>query len=298
VQGKYNLGSKHVITLLVWCLLLSTVCIGCDNTAKQSSSSQGKAASPETTLKGRIILATTTSTQDSGLLEELLPHFTQKTGWEVNTIAVGTGEALKMGENGEADVLLVHAKAREEAFIKEGYGLKRYDVMYNDFVIVGPKGEIANNADVEATFKTIFDNQYTFVSRGDESGTHTKELSLWEKLSIIPTENPNYITAGQGMGSALLMAEEKRGYTLSDRATWLTAKQKTTMDVVCEKDTGLLNQYGVIAVNPKINEKINAEGAQDFVEWILSQEVQNLIESFGVQEYGESLFTPNAIANK
>jgi tungstate transport system substrate-binding protein len=203
-----------------------------------------------------------------------------------------------MGENGEADVLLVHAKAKEEAFIEAGNGLKRYDVMYNDFVIVGPTGTIEKNEDVEATFQAIFDNQYAFISRGDESGTHTKELAIWKALNITPMDNPNYISAGQGMGATLLMAEEKKAYTLSDRATWLTTKEKTTMDIICEKDSQLLNYYGVIAVNPVLNEMINAEGAQAFVDWILSVDTQKLIGDFGLEKYGESLFTPNAIANK
>lgn len=248
--------------------------------------------------KGKIILATTTSTQDSGLLDVLLPDFTKQTGWEVDTIAVGTGEALKMGENGEADVLLVHAKEKEDAFIKADFGLKRYEVMYNDFVIVGPKGQIKKNSDIASTFKTINDKNYTFISRGDDSGTHTKELSIWAKLGITPTKNKNYISAGQGMGATLLMAEEKKGYTLSDRATWLATKAKTTMDIICEKDPLLINHYGVIAVNSKLNSKINNKGAQDFIDWILSDSTQKLIGEFGVKEYGEILFHPNAKANK
>lgn len=297
---------KNKITLIFSCILLGTVLSACSNSAKQENTvaeSITNNNSAETTasikpIKGKIILATTTSTQDSGLLDELLPDFTQKTGWEVDTIAVGTGEALKMGENGEADVLLVHAKAKEEAFIQAGHGLKRFDVMYNDFVVVGPKGKIEKNNNAEETFRTIFDNKDAFVSRGDESGTHTKELSIWKNLNITPADNPNYISAGQGMGATLLVAEEKKAYTLSDRATWLATKSKTDMDIVCEKDKQLLNYYGVIAVNPEKSSKINAEGAQDFINWILSDDTQKLIGDFGVKEYGESLFTPDAAANK
>ncbi|MDW2800038.1 substrate-binding domain-containing protein [Clostridium boliviensis] len=302
---------KNKIILIFSCIILITALSSCSNAKKQSDSqktegtteSSTKNTSTETsvsktTRKGKIILATTTSTQDSGLLDELLPDFTKKTGWEVDTIAVGTGEALKMGENGEADVLLVHAKAKEEAYIEAGHGLKRFDVMYNDFVVVGPKGEIENNSDAQATFRTIFDNKDAFVTRGDESGTHTKELSIWKNLNITPADNPNYISAGQGMGATLLMAEEKKAYTLSDRATWLATKSKTDMDIICEKDKQLLNYYGVIAVNPEKSSKINAEGAQDFINWILSDDTQKLIGDFGVKEYGESLFTPNAAANK
>lgn len=289
---------------VILCLIVSVLLVACNSTAKKDSTEQKDSIEQNTTAtttaaaKGNIILATTTSTQDSGLLDALLPVFTEQTGWTVDTVAVGTGEALAMGKNGEADVLLVHAKDKEKTFIEEGYGLKRYDVMYNDFVIVGPTGVVEKNEDVKATFQTIFDNQYTFISRGDESGTHTKELAIWKTLNITPTDNPNYVSAGQGMGATLLMAEEKKAYTLSDRATWLTTKEKTNMDIICEKDSQLLNYYGVIAVNPKLNTMINAEGAQAFVDWILSDDTQKLIGDFGVEKYGESLFTPNANANK
>lgn len=257
-----------------------------------------QAPNQTTKTKGNIILATTTSTQDSGLLDVLLPEFTKQTGWKVDTIAVGTGEALKMGENGEADVLLVHAKEKEEAFIKSGFGLKRYDVMYNDFIVAGPAGKMKKNSDIATTLKKIYDKKYTFISRGDESGTHTKELSIWSKLGFNPTDNSNYISAGQGMGATLFMADEKKGFTLSDRATWLATKAKTSMKIVCEKDPLLLNHYGVIAVNPKTNPTINAEGAQAFIEWILSEPTQKMIGTFGVKEYGEVLFHPNAQANQ
>ena len=294
------------IRMILFSVMMSTLLMGCSTSKISVTTAQTE---PEETIdsekdvqavpvKGKIILSTTTSTQDSGLLDVILPDFTKKTGWEVDTIAVGTGEALKMGENGEADVLLVHAKSKEEEYIKAGYGMKRYDVMYNDFVVVGPTGKIKKNEDVKTTLQDIFDNQYSFVSRGDDSGTNTKELSIWNSLNLTPDQNSNYISSGQGMGATLLMADEKGAYTLSDRATWLTTKEKTSMDIVCEKDTQLLNYYGVIAVNPEQNSKINAEGAKDFVEWILSDDTQKLIGSFGMDEYGQSLFTPNAEANK
>lgn len=294
------------VRMILLSLMLSTLLMGCSTVKTSETTAQtvpetGGAAGKDTQavpVKGKIILSTTTSTQDSGLLDVILPDFTKKTGWQVDTVAVGTGEALKMGENGEADVLLVHAKAKEEEFIKAGYGVKRYDVMYNDFVVVGPTGKIERNEDVKTTFQAIFDNQYSFVSRGDDSGTNTKELSIWKTLNLTPGQNPNYISSGQGMGATLLMADEKGACTLSDRATWLTTKEKTSLDIICEKDTQLLNYYGVIAVNPKQNSKINTEGAEDFVNWILSDDTQKLIGSFGMDEYGQSLFTPNAEANK
>lgn len=294
------------IRMILLSLMVSTLLIGCGTVKTSETTVQTQ---PETAtvsgkdtqavpVKGKIILSTTTSTQDSGLLDVILPDFTIKTGWEVDTIAVGTGEALRMGENGEADVLLVHAKAKEEDFIKAGYGVKRYDVMYNDFVVVGPAGKIEKNEDVKTTFQAIYDNQYPFVSRGDESGTNTKELSIWKSLNLTPDQNPNYLSSGQGMGATLLLADEKGAYTLADRATWLTTKEKTSLDIISENDTQLLNYYGVIAVNPRQNSKINAEGAEDFVDWILSDDTQKLIGSFGMAEYGQSLFTPNAGENK
>lgn len=304
-RGRLEKKMKYVRMILL-SLMVSILLVGCSTakvlkTTAQTKTQETTAIAKDTQavpVKGKIILSTTTSTQDSGLLDVILTDFTEKTGWEVDTVAVGTGEALKMGENGEADVLLVHAKAKEEDYIKAGFGVERYDVMYNDFVVVGLAGTIEKNEDAKTTFQAIFDNQYPFVSRGDESGTHTKELSIWKRLSITPDQNPNYISSGQGMGATLLMADEKRAYTLSDRATWLTTKEKTTMDIICEKDTQLLNYYGVIAVNPQLNPKINAEGAADFVDWILSDDTQTLIGSYGMEEYGQSLFTPNAGANK
>ncbi len=251
----------------------------------------------DTAAKGKIILATTTSTQDSGLLDYLLPVFTKETGWKVDVIAVGTGAAMQMGRDAQADVLLVHAKADEEKFVAEFFGLKRFDVMYNDFVVVGPKGKIALNNDVLKTFKTIADEKLPFVSRGDSSGTHKKEQAIWKELGIDPTKNAGYISAGQGMGATLQMAEEKQAYTLSDRATWLTQKG-LSLGVVCEGSKQLLNFYGVIPVNPKLSDKINAAGAQAFAEWLVSPSTQELIGKFGVAEYGAPLFTPNASANK
>jgi tungstate transport system substrate-binding protein len=250
-------------------------------------------------VKGKIILSTTTSTQDSGLLGFLLPVFTKETGWEVDTIAVGTGAALKMGQDGEADVLLVHAKAQEEKFVADGYGVKRFDVMYNDFLVVGPSATapIAHNADVNATFKALADQNLVFVSRGDKSGTHTMELSLWKGVGVDdPTRLPAYLSTGQGMGATLQVADERQGYTLTDRATWLTfmRDKKINLPAVCEKDSALLNYYGVIAVTPSLNSKINAVGGQAFVDWMLKASTQKLISEYGVAEFGAPLFTPNA----
>jgi len=266
-------------------------------------------ASPSTEnavpIKGKIILSTTTSTQDSGLLDYLLPVFTRETGWEVDTIAVGTGAAIKMGRDGDADVLLCHAKADEIKMVQDGYGIKRYDVMYNDFLVVGPDlNAIPYNDNVIQTFKDIASKNLPFVSRGDNSGTNIMENSLWKTAGIDPKSFSNYISAGQGMGATLQMAYELKAYTLTDRATWLTFSRdkKIVLPAICEKASDLLNYYGVTAVNPAAfdkakGEKINTAGAQAFVNWILSDSTQKLIGQYGIADFGASLFTPNASAN-
>lgn len=251
--------------------------------------------------KGTIILATTTSTKDSGLLDAILPEFEKESGYTVDVISVGSGEAMEMGENGEADVLLVHSPAAEEEYVNGGHADEdgRFDVMYNDFVVIGPESDPAGVAsssdDAVAAFKAIMDNQQTFVSRADDSGTHKKELSIWEKAGLTPS-GEWYVEAAAGMGDVITMTDEKAGYTLSDRATWLNVGKNTNLKILCEKDpSGLLNnQYGVICVNPDKNENINHDGAKAFQEWIISEDTQKLIGEYGVEEYGEALFIPNA----
>lgn len=252
--------------------------------------------------KGTIILATTTSTKDSGLLDAILPEFTAETGWEVDVVSVGSGEAMQMGMDGEADVLLVHSPASEAEYVEGGHADEdgRMDVMYNDFVIVGPEEDpagVAENAgdDAIAAFEAIMDAEATFVSRADDSGTHKKELSIWEKAELTPA-GAWYVEAAAGMGDVINMTNEKLGYTLADRATWLNVGGDTELKIVCEKDpSGVLNnQYGVICVNPEKNENINNEGAKAFQNWIVSEATQKLIGEYGVEEYGEALFIPNA----
>jgi len=251
-------------------------------------------------LKGKITLSTTTSTQDSGLLKFLLPVFTRETGWEVDVIAVGTGAALKMGRDGDADVLLVHAKADEIKFVEDGYGVRRYDVMYNDFLVVGPDlNAIPHNDNVIQTFKDIASKNLVFVSRGDNSGTHTMERNLWKAAGLDEKTLSRYNSVGQGMGETLQMTDEMKGYTLTDRATWLTLTRdkRIMLPAVCEKSADLLNYYGVIAVNPAKYPGINAAGGQAFVDWMLSASTQRLIGQYGVAEFGAPLFTPNAVNN-
>ncbi len=246
---------------------------------------------------GRLILATTTSTEDSGLLDFILPDFEQKYSAEVEVIAVGTGQAIGMGASGDADVLLVHARAQEDQFVEEGHGTARYDVMYNDFVIVGPASDpagIQGMTSAADAFAAIAESEVTFVSRGDESGTHTKELAIWENAGITP-EGDWYVSAGQGMGEVLTMANEQQAYTLSDRATYLARKAEgLDLEVLGEGDEVLFNPYGVIPVNPEKHPGVNFALAQQFVEWITSLETQELIGSFGVEEFGEPLFVPDS----
>ena len=251
---------------------------------------------------GTIILSTTTSTEDSGLLGFLLPKFTEETGIEVKTVAVGTGQALENGRNGEADVLLVHAKDAEMEFLEEGAGTERRDVMYNDFVLVGPTDDpigVKENSpeDIKMALKSISEKEAEFVSRGDDSGTHKKELKIWEAAGITPS-GAWYIEAGSGMGDVLKMADEKQAYTITDRATYLSMKDDLDLEIVTEGDENLLNQYGIIPVNPEVlgddSDRINNEGAIKFMEWMTSEKGQALIKEFGVEEYGEPLFIPNA----
>lgn len=251
--------------------------------------------------KGTLLMATTTSTDNTGLLDYLAPIFAEDTGWTLEWSAVGTGEALKMGENGDVDIVLVHAKASEEEFVANGFGVERVPVMYNDFVVVGPEAEDAYGDDLESCLKAIVDGQLPFVSRGDDSGTDKAEKKLWPAFELDPTVNPNYIESGQGMGATITMADEQQAYCMTDRGTWLANKNNADLEIelniVCQGAKNLLNQYGVIAVNPEKYADTNIEGANAFIEWICSDEIQAVIAEFGVAEYGEPLFTPNAGAD-
>ena len=251
--------------------------------------------------KGNLLMATTTSTDNTGLLDYLAPIFAEDTGWTLEWSSVGTGEALAMGQNGDVDIVLVHSKASEEEFVEGGYGVERVPVMYNDFVIVGPEAEDTYGSDVESCLKAVADGQLPFISRGDDSGTDKKEKKLWPAYGLDPAKNPNYIESGQGMGATITMADEQQAYCLTDRGTWLANKMNADLEIelniVCQGAADLLNQYGVIAVNPEMYADTNIEGANAFIEWICSEEIQALIGEFGVEEYGQALFTPNAGAD-
>jgi tungstate transport system substrate-binding protein len=247
----------------------------------------------------RILLATTTSTQDSGLLDVILPIFTEETGIGVDVVAVGTGQALKLGEDGNADVLLVHARAQEDKFMEAGHGVRREDVMFNDFVIVGPADDpagIQGSADAVEAMTKLAEGAAPFVSRGDDSGTHSKEKSVWAAAGIEPAGDW-YISAGQGMGAVLTMANEQQAYTLSDRATYLARTlEGTELVILFEGDPVLFNPYGVIAVNPEKNAAIQGDLANQFIDWIVGLPAQEAIAQFGVEEFGQPLFTPDSEA--
>ncbi len=242
----------------------------------------------------RIRLATTTSTDNSGLLAVLLPPFEQKYDVKVDVIAVGTGKALKLGENGDVDVVLVHAPEAEKEFVDKGYGINRRDVMYNDFVLVGPRdnpARVKKNSTAAEAFKTIALAKAPFVSRGDDSGTNKKEKKIWELAGVEP-EGKWYMEAGQGMGAVLQIADEKRAYTLTDRGTWLAYAGKLDLAILLEGDPELFNPYGIIAVNPGVYPYVNYTGAMQLIDWITSPEGQKIIGDF--KKNGQALFVPSA----
>jgi tungstate transport system substrate-binding protein len=244
-----------------------------------------------------LILATTTSTQDSGLLDLLVPLFEKESGYFVKTIAVGSGQAMTMGEKGEADVLLVHSPEAEKKFMEKGAGSSRRLVMHNDFVIVGPAADPARikgaRTSAEA-FRKISQGQALFLSRGDNSGTHAKEKGLWKTAAISPDGQKWYQQTGLGMGQTLNVAAEKKGYTLADRGTWLALKKSLGMEILVEGDAKLLNVYHVIEVNPAKWPRVNGAGARAFADFMVSKKVQELIGTFGVAKFGAPLFFPDA----
>ncbi|MDL1910331.1 tungsten ABC transporter substrate-binding protein [Chloroflexi bacterium CFX6] len=245
-----------------------------------------------------LILATTTSTQDSGLLDVLIPLFETESGYTVQTVAVGSGQAMKMGEEGNADVLLVHAPASEVAFMNDGYGKDRALVMHNDFVVVGPASDPAGIKGMAVTdaLKAISTGDAEFVSRGDDSGTHKAELTLWKKAELDPKAAAPawYLESGQGMGATLTIASEKGAYTLTDRATYLALKDNLQLEILVEGDNALLNVYHVITVNPEKWDRVNYEAALAFLNFMIAPSTQEVIGQFGVEKYGQPLFYPDA----
>jgi len=277
---------KNTVTLTLFTILAVITASGC-------------AANSEPIAKGdknEIILATTTSTQDSGLLEFLLPEFHAENGFLVKTIAVGTGKALKMAEDGNADVLLVHAPPAEIELVENGFGIDRTLIMHNDFVIAGPSddpGEISGMKTAIDAFERILNTGSTFVSRGDDSGTHKKELQFWKDINA-QSEGENYLESGQGMAATLRIASEKGGYLLTDRATYLANQEFLDSVILVEGDPKLLNIYHAISVNPDKWPEVNYSGAQAFTSFLISENTQQLIGEFGIDQYGQPLFFPDA----
>ncbi len=253
-------------------------------------------ASPARAQSTIVIVSTTTSTQDSGLLDVLAPMFEKKTGLTVKIISVGTGQALALAARGEADVTLAHAPAVEKKYVAEGRMLNRRLVMYNDFVLIGPENDPARVKGLPRALdalRRIAETRSRFVSRGDRSGTHTLELGLWKQAGIEP-RGAWYIESGQGMGQTLAIADDRRAYTLTDRATWLAFRKRISLPILVEKDRPLLNIYSVMEVNPANGPRVNAAGGKAFADFMLSPEVQAVIKTFGEDQYGQPLFIPIA----
>lgn len=248
--------------------------------------------SRSTSFPRTLTLATTTSTQDSGLLDVLLPMFRKQTGIEVKVIAVGSGQALELGRRGDVDVLLTHAPQSEDEFVRNGFGEERVRVFHNDFVLVGPDGGALTSmlpASIDRVLQQIAEENLPFVSRDDDSGTHRKELELWKCVSVEP-QFSNYLRAGAGMAQTLRIAEEKRAYTLADRATYLTHKPQSDLRILSEGDPKLINPYSTIVVNPAKHAHVHADAARQFVEFLTGKQAQQTVADFGKDKYGEALF--------
>jgi tungstate transport system substrate-binding protein len=285
--------TKHVNIIFSVLLVLSLFLAACAKATPVATQAPTQPPKPD---NPNLILATTTSTQDSGLLDVLVPAFEQKSGYTVQTVAVGSGEAMKMGQNCNADVLLVHSPAAEKDFMSNNYGSDRRLVMHNDFIIVGPASDpagIKGSPKAVDAFTKIANAQAPFISRGDSSGTNAKELAIWKLASITP-EGSWYTESGQGMGATLQIASEQGAYTLTDRATYLANKDKLQLENLVEGDASLLNIYHVIEVNPTNCPKVNNSGAVAFADYVVSPDAQTLIGNFGTDKYGQALFTPDA----
>ena len=291
MKKRLRLRLRHRLNFGFALLMIAimVIVVGCGTAAPQTTGTP-KPANPS------LILATTTSTQDSGLLSVLIPAFEKKTGYNVKTIAVGTGAALAMGEKGDADVLLVHAFTAEKKLVDNKTAINYQLVMHNDFVVVGPSTDPAKVKETKTAvdaLKAIYASPSIFVSRGDDSGTDKIEKALWTKANIKPAED-KYQSTGQGMGQTLTIASEKAAYTLTDRATYLATKKNLKLDILLEGESSLLNIYHVMQVNPEKFPKVNAAGAKAFVDFMIDADTQKLIESFGKDEYGQALFFADA----
>jgi tungstate transport system substrate-binding protein len=289
------LSKKRLIPLAIVLVFMLSI-IGCSQQQAQQTP-----APPAAEQNKDVILATTTSTQDSGLLDVLIPDFEKQSGYKVKTVAVGTGAALTMGQKGEADVLLTHAPSQEKPLVESGAITNYQLVMHNDFIIVGPEKDPAGIKGAKSAaeaFKKINEKGALFISRGDNSGTHTMEKNLWKAAGITPVVSDKYQESGQGMGQTLTIAQQKDGYTLTDRATYLAQKKNLTLAILVEGEKSLLNIYHVAQVNPEKFPKVNAAGAKAFVEFMVSPATQKTIAEFKVQEFGQPLFYADAGKNE
>ncbi len=282
---------RKTSALIVVLVLMLSLLAGC---GQEQAAEPAAPAAPE---NPDVILATTTSTENSGLLGVLIPKFEEQTGYKIKTVAVGTGAALKMGQNGEADVLMTHAPASEQPLVDDGYVMDYTLLMHNDFVVVGPAADpagIKDTADASEALKKIADAKTIFISRGDDSGTHKKELKLWAAADIKP-EGTWYQESGSGMGNTLNVTAEKDGYTLTDRATYLNLKENlTNLEILFEGDDSLMNIYHAMAVNPEKYDKANYDGAKAFIDYLVTPETQEVIGEYGKDKFGQPLFFPDA----
>jgi tungstate transport system substrate-binding protein len=291
--------------LLFFALLALTFAIACgdddddgDDGSAGETPSATSAASPEATkASGELILTTTTSFQDSGLLDVLSDKFEEDTGYDLTAIAVGSGAAIEQASRGDADVVFAHSPAAEKKMVDEGNGIERILVMHNDFIIVGPASDpsgVKGSADTNAAMTAMSSGAAPFMSRGDDSGTHTFEKNLWKAAGIDPVGQSWYEETGQGMGATLQVADQRGGYTLTDRATYLAQRDNLDLEIMFEDDPAMLNYYHVIVVNPEKHPDVNSTAAQAFADFLVSDEVQQIIAEFGVDQYGEPLFFPDA----
>ncbi len=279
-------------------LILAVACgSGSSKNATPTSAPMSAATPAPTKASGTIILATTTSTQDTGLLDVLIPMFEKETGYTVKTVAVGSGQAIQMGSQGNADVLLVHSPAAEKTMVAAGDGIERTLVMHNDFIIVGPSSDPSGVKAAKTTadaMRAIATGKAHFISRGDQSGTNALELNLWKAINFDPKGQSWYESTGQGMGATLQVANQKNAYTISDRGTYLAQQKNLSLVILFEKDPALLNVYHVIVVNPAKHPNVKVDGARAFAAWIVRPDIQTFIGQFGVDKYGQALFVPDA----
>jgi len=287
-----------VLSIFLFAALILPACTPASTATPPAATAVSATSTAVVRTENELILSTTTSTRDTGLLDVLLPLFEKQCGCTVKMIAVGSGAALKMGQDGNADVLLVHAPASEKTYMEKGYGKERLLVMHNDFVILGPSSDPAKIKDIKSpaeAFKKIAEAKATFVSRGDNSGTNQAELAIWKTAGITPTKDDAwYLQTGGAMGESLNIANQKQGYTLSDRGTYLAYKANLQLDILVQGDISLLNIYHVITVNPEKWPKVNYKLAKEFADFMVNADTQKLIAAFGIDKYGQPLFYADA----